>query len=192
METFDWKSCIRQWSRKQIELLTEREKAQLPLDILESYYLGCPGATEEQIYSAEERLDVTFPPSYRKFLKTSNGLRSTSGYDFLFYSTEEIDWYVLDNKEIIDNWSETWKEKKPVADEEYLIYGDEQSPYSFRLEYLQNALEISSEDLCGIYLLNPQIITSNGEWEAWYLTYMPLEVYRYRSFWEMMETLSKV
>jgi hypothetical protein len=62
MDTFDWKSRIREWSRKRIELLTEREKAQLPLDILESGYLGHPGVTEEQIAVVEARLGLTFPP----------------------------------------------------------------------------------------------------------------------------------
>jgi cell wall assembly regulator SMI1 len=72
MNSCDWESRIREWSRKRIEALTERKKAELPLEVLESLYLGFPGATEEQIADAENHLGVTFPPSYRQFLKVSN------------------------------------------------------------------------------------------------------------------------
>ena len=39
-----------------------------------------------------------------------------------------------------------------------------------------------------IFLLNPQVMTTDGEWEAWFfgMSTTPC-VYRYRSFGEMME-----
>lgn len=188
METFDWKSRIREWSRKQIECLSESEKEELSPEILESSYLGCPGATEEQIAAAEARLDVTFPPSYRQFLKASNGLRSTSKYGIHFYSTEEVDWHIIGYEEIVDYFME--REQKPVTDAEYFVYGEEQCDLVFRPEYLETAVEISSEDLDSIFLLNTQIITIDGEWEAFFRCLIPpYSISRYRSFREMMEQI---
>lgn len=186
MKTFDWENRIREWSRKRIELLTEEKKLKLPPEVLEEGYLGYPGATEEKIASAEACLGVTFPPSYREFLTVSNGLRSTSEYGIQFDSTEEVDWYAPGNQDFIDELIETWQ--TPVTDEEYFVYGDSQSEFSFRPEYLQTALEISSEDMGFIYLINPQIVTFDGEWEAWFCSFSTtFGIYRYRSFREMME-----
>lgn len=191
METFDWKSRIREWSRKQIECLSESEKEELPPEILESSYLGCPAATEEQIVAAEARLGVTFPPSYRQFLTISNGLHSPSnnGFDFEFYPTEEVDWYVLTAPELVDKIIEIFLE--PVTDEEYLVYSSEiLYDLKFRPEYLQTALQISCEDNGIVFLLNPQIILQSGEWEAWCCNFSTaFGIFRYRSFAEMMEQL---
>ena len=193
METWNWENCLKQWSRRQIELTNDYEetKAQLPLDVLESGDLSCPGATEEEISMAEARLEITFPPSYRNFLKFSNGTRSTvidmEEYGVRLYSTEEIDFYADCDQETIDTWIKTHQNCEPITDEEYLNYGKEPSDIVFRIEYLQTALLISSGDPREFYILNPQIVTSNGEWEAWALANYPLAVVRYRSFWEMIE-----
>ena len=55
-----------------------------------------------------------------------------------------------------------------------------------RNEYLRHTLEVSGEG-DGIYLLNPKVITADGEWEAWFFaTWLP-GARRYRSFWELMQ-----
>ncbi len=186
MDTFDWEKRIKEWSRRRIELLAEEEQAKLLPEVLEKCYLGYPGATEEILATAEARLGVTFPPSYREFLKVSNGLRSTPSCGIEFYSTEEVDWYAPINQDFIDELIETWQD--PVIDEDYFVYGDEQCDLNFRPEYLQTALEISNENLGFIFLLNPQIVTSDGEWEAWFCSFSSLfGISRYRSFREMME-----
>jgi hypothetical protein len=69
METFDWESHIREWSRKRLEVLEDYEKERLPPSMIEDGYLGYSGAAEEEIAAAEARLGVTFPSSYREFLK---------------------------------------------------------------------------------------------------------------------------
>ncbi|BAZ08415.1 hypothetical protein NIES4071_02200 [Calothrix sp. NIES-4071] len=188
METFNWENRIREWSLLRIELLEDYEKEELPPEVFESGYLGYPGATEEQITATEARLGVTFPPSYREFLKVSNGLRSTSEYGLEFCGTEDIVWYAPDHQDWVDELIETWNQ--PVTDEKYFVYGDEQSCYTFRPEYLQTALEISSEDMGYIFLLNPQIIVIDNEWEAWFCSFSSsFSIYRYRSFGEMMEEI---
>ncbi|MEQ8226028.1 MAG: hypothetical protein ABRQ37_27190, partial [Candidatus Eremiobacterota bacterium] len=46
---------------------------------------------------------------------------------------------------------------------------------------------ISEEVDSAIYLLNPHVVTSDGEWEAWFFGYTLPGAIRYRSFREMME-----
>jgi hypothetical protein len=116
-------------------------------------------------------------------------LRSISEYGIQFYSTEEVEWYILGNEAVVDSWIETWKENS-VTDEEYFIYGEEQNDLVFRPEYCKTALEISSEDMGFIFLLNPQVVTPDGEWEAWFCSFSTTwGIYRYRSFGEMMEEI---
>ncbi|MFN6517613.1 MAG: SMI1/KNR4 family protein [Nostoc sp. CreGUA01] len=187
MKTFDWESRIREWSRQRIEALEEYEQEELAPEVIESGSLGYTGANEEEISATEARLGVTLPPSYRHFLKVYNGLHSTSKYGIKFCSVEEIEWYIIGKEISIDNLIELHQDLEPVPDEEYFIYGDEQS-YS-RVEHLQTSLEISSEEYFLIFLLNPQVITSDGEWEAWYFDSKYGDAKRYPSFCQMMEEI---
>lgn len=74
-----------------------------------------------------------------------------------------------------------------IADEEYFVYGEAQDCSNLRVEYLQTALEISDLGDSAIYLLNPQVITADGEWEAWFFCNWLPGADRYRSFREMMQ-----
>ncbi|BAZ08347.1 hypothetical protein NIES4071_01520 [Calothrix sp. NIES-4071] len=186
IKNFDWEKHLQEWSLKRLEILEDYEKEELPASMLESGYLGYPGATEQEIATAEARLGLTFPYSYREFLKVSNGLL-TSGQGLKFSSTEEIEWYAWDNEAFIDKCIETWE---PVTDEEYFVYGAEQWDLVWRPEYLQTAIEISSRDNGYIFLLNPQVSVLDNEWEAWFCSFSTAwGISRYRSFQEMMENI---
>jgi len=185
MKKINWSDSLKKWSEKRLELLGDR-KIRLPPQVLADGYLGYPGASEQEITAAEAYLDLTLPPSYREFLKVSNGLRLSVSNDFRFYSVQEIYWFKFSNQVVIDAWIEAF-EDDVVTDEEYFVYGDEQGEFNFRPEYLQTALQISSEDLEFVFLLNPQIITSDGEWEAWFFGMSTAAtIARYRSFGELM------
>lgn len=187
MENFNWESRIREWSRKHINMLEDYEKEKLPPEVIESNYLGYPGATEEQIAASEARLNVTFPPSYREFLKVSNGL--CAAYSSCFYSIEEVDWYAANEQDYIDKFRKDWQDCKPIPDEEYFIYGEEQISFCISPEHLQTALEISTYEAnnLAIFLLNPQVVTSHSEWEAWYFDIKEGDAMRYPFFGEMMK-----
>ena len=75
-----------------------------------------------------------------------------------------------------------------VSDEKYLVYGEEQEQDIMRVEYLQTALEISDTGDAAILLLNPQILTMEGEWEAWFFASWLPGAKRYPSFWDMMQS----
>lgn len=50
-----------------------------------------------------------------------------------------------------------------MPDEKYLVYGEEQDCVTLRIEYLKTALSISEGIDSAIYLLNPQVVTEDGE-----------------------------
>ncbi|MBD2195914.1 MULTISPECIES: SMI1/KNR4 family protein [Calothrix] len=190
MKNFNWQSRIREWSQKRIEALEDYEKEELSSEVIESGYLGYPGATEEQITAAEARLNINLPPSYREFLKASNGLPPTSKGSIRFYAVEEIDWYALNHQDWIDELMEDRQRFEPVTEAEYFVYGHEQCNLTFYPAHLQTVLEISSEDLGFQFLLNPNIIVVDKEWEAWFCSFSTtFGLYRYRSFSEMMDEI---
>ena len=202
MSTFDWESFLRQWSQELIESLQE-ERYRLPLEVIDSNWLGYPGATEEQINRAETRLKVRLPPSYREFLKVSNGWRQTTPFIERLWSTEELEWFSLRHQAWIDNFisgyltinyrnvtangSEDRRIIPFISDAEYFTYGETQDCSKLRLEYLQTVLEISQEGDSAIYLLNPQVVNAEGEWEAWFFANWLPGADRYPSFYEMMQ-----
>ncbi len=47
-------------------------------------------------------------------------------------------------------------------------------------------LEISDVGDSAIYLLNPQIVTADGEWQAWFFSNWNPGAVRHRSFQELM------
>ena len=96
-------------------------------------------------------------------------------------------WYRADHVESIQTIIQAYRSVGIIPDEEYLIYGEHQSGPAYRAEYLLSALQISDVGDSAVYLLNPEIRTDEGEWEAWFFaTWIP-GARRYRSFWEMMK-----
>jgi len=186
MAAFDWRPFLETWSR---ELIEARAYPDLPPEVVASGWLGFPPATEEQLTRLETRLGATLPPSYRDFLKISNGWRQTGTSIWRMWSTEEIDWFRVRNAE----WIEAYVDPidglggLSLTDEEYLVYGETQDSVRFRVEYLESALEVSDIGDSAIFLLNPKVVTPDGEWEAWFFGNWLPGANRYRSFAELME-----
>jgi hypothetical protein len=79
-----------------------------------------------------------------------------------------------------------------VPDAEYFEYGTppcSEGQGAARIEYLPSMLEISDIGDAAILLLNPEIVTSSGEWEGWDFATWAVTPTRHRSFWEMMQAL---
>lgn len=188
MSKFDWENLLKEFSQKLIADINERRKAEIPSEVIASGWLGYSGAIEEQITQAEARLGTTLPPSYREFLKVTNGWRKSDWTEIQLWSTEEVDWFYVRNQAWIDVWQPYTEERPSVPDAEYFVYDEEQDCVYLRREYLQTALEISSDSGDGdIYLLNPEIITADGEWEAWHFGSKLPGAIRYRSFYKMIQ-----
>src|SRR5262245_7923234 len=187
MDTYSWQSFLMQWSKEVLNSDYYRNK--LPPEVVNSGWLGYPGATEERILSAESRLHTRLPSSYRDFIKVTNGWRLVGSFIYNIWPLEQIEWLFVGNQSFIDNWikqESRISQSAPVLDDEYFVYGDGQESTAIRGAYLQSALQISDWENSAIFLLNPEVI-HEGEWEAWfYANWLP-GANRYRSFWEMLK-----
>jgi hypothetical protein len=162
MGEFDWRSFLKRWKQ---EVLSSPDAARLdlPPEITKTGWLGYPGASDEQIAAAEARLAVTLPPSYKAFLKETNGWRETGGSTGRLLAVEEIDWFQLKHPEWIDVWMSGWM--AGGLD----IALDEDKPVQGEVDYrhLDQTLAISEVGDESIMLLNHAVQTPDGEWQAW-------------------------
>src|SRR5690242_4018169 len=100
----------------------------------------------------------------------------------------EIAWFRVRNQQWIDAYVEPAADAgPPISEAEHLVYGDDQNTVRFRVEYLQDCLEVSAEGDSAILLLNPRVVTPEGEWEAWFFGNWLPGARRYRSFRELMQ-----
>ncbi len=182
----DWNDLLEKWSESILRNLEEED--------LDSYDDGeyanksClwMGATEEEVSELESRLGEDLPISYRNFLLASNGFAILNESCEL-YGVDRIEWFVEENRD----WAECWDDGDDVDDEKYFQYGEHQNCCFLRGRYMKTALQISSAEDGYVYLLNPKIIDSRNEWEAWDFGNKHPGAFRYRSFWDMMQELYK-
>jgi len=187
----DWKSFLKQWND---EIMVYLKKATwqftaAEMSALKDGWMGFDGADDKDIEDLEKRLNVKLPPSYKEFLKFTNGWKQI-GFDAesaKLYSTTEVDWFRIKNPEAIDNWMVGAQFMPDIPDEVYFVYGPEQDPVNLRNSYLESTLAISELVDAGIYLLNPEVVTADGEWEAWFFGFHLPGANRYRSFEAMMK-----
>ena len=182
---FNWQSFLEQFS--QSLLADDNIRAQQSQETLNSRWLGFPGASPEEIRTIEERLGIEIPLSYRRFLQTSNGWRNSGSFIHRVWSVQEIVWFKENHQPWISAYTDPKHKLPTMSEEDYHRYGEEQDPTSFRPEYLQTALQISDVGDSAVYLLNPKVVTNEGEWEAWFFANWLPGADRYRSFQELME-----
>jgi hypothetical protein len=183
MDKNSWATLLETWSAAALARVGE-ERRPGPFS-----GLGVSGATESTLASAEQRLGVRLPSSYRSFLECTNGLRqpkpflAARGGDF--WPVEELDWFRTRNQDWIDAY--TTGGSFDIPDSLYFVYGAQQDCVHFRPEYLRDCLEISHDGDSAIYLLNPRIVTADGEWEAWFFANWNPGADRYPSFADLMQ-----
>jgi hypothetical protein len=183
---YDWESILKELSRK---LINDNNRGwELTPEMLASGWVGNSQASEEAIVKTETRLGTKLPPSYRQFLKISNGWYNSDWTQMRLHSTEEIDWFFTKNQSWINAWQPYTKAIPSLPDEEYFVYGEDQDCVNLRREYLSTALEISTDSGDGdIFLLIPDVVFKDNEWEAWHFGNKLPGAFRYRSFYEMMQ-----
>ena len=173
-EDSPWRRLLSELS--QLRLRDKAIAADVPDDMVEAGWLGEPGASEIQIVAAEKRLNTKLPTSYREFLKEANGFRHLSPFIWELYGTEHIDWFRVQNKD----WIEAYQVGPEVSAEEHLRSAENE--VLFRAAYLWSCLQISDEGDSAVVLLNPEVTTDDGEWEAWFFANWLPGARRYRSF----------
>ncbi|WP_062443680.1 SMI1/KNR4 family protein [Herbidospora daliensis] len=143
-----------------------------------------PGLGEDVVRAHEERLGMRLPPSYREFLTAADGWDPETALCPPLRRIAEVGWTRDVDHRLAEGWGE---DEPPVSDDDYFTYGPEQDcTLHFRPGYLPATLYVSDWDDGQVILLNPEIVTPDGEWEAWDLaTWYPGAV-RYRSFRELL------
>ena len=147
-----------------------------------SGWLGEPGATEAEIASAEQRLGVRLPPSYRAFLADTNGFDHLGPFIYRLYNASEIDWFRVRNQD----WIEAYQSGDDISPEEHLANPDD--CVRFRAAYLSSCLQISEEGDSAVVLLNPEVVNHEGEWETWFFANWRPGAERFPSFRAYVES----
>lgn len=185
MERFDWRPFLEQYSR---ELLADRRiRSRLPEAVVDSAWMGFEPASSVEIRELEDRIGAALPESYKQFLAVSNGWRESGGFIYEVWPCAKVDWFRVQNQDWIDAYTEPAKGDPPLPVSEHCVYGPDQAPWKFRLEFLQSTLLISDRGDDAVYLLNPEVKTASGEWEAWFFANWAPGATRYRSFWDLMQ-----
>lgn len=143
-------------------------------NVIKLGWAGFPPAADDHILAAEAHLDVKLPPSYREFLTVSNGWQFMADpYIVGLRPVEQIERFPVRNQEWLDII------KSFPADQ------NGSNIYSISNEELEATIEIS-ESAEGTLLLNPNVVSPDGEMETWFFE-SELGIQRYPSFWEMMQ-----
>jgi hypothetical protein len=158
--------------------------AEAPDDVLETGWLGYPGASDQELQILEQRLGRTLPHSYRAFLQLTNGWRRTSPFIERVWSAADVDYFRARNQDWIDILLER---PTSITPEEHARYGEDLDPVIYRAEYLPETIQVSEIGDAAVYLLNPAVVTADGEWEAWFLTTWLPGARRYRTFGDLMQ-----
>jgi len=187
----DLKMVLKNWSQKLIHLPENTGK--IPEEMVESRWLGYPGATEAELDQNERRIGKSLPKSYREFLRITNGFLDFGNSTGEIWPVQKIGYFAQEhNADYIEPWLKGYYfygRPNHIADEVYLKYGDENNLFStlLREEYLLKTIQISElGDSSAVYLLNPEIVDPDGEWEAWYFE-PELGLRRYQSFIHLIE-----
>lgn len=199
MSSFNWLVFLTRWSQ---DILQSKDCQHLQADPQPQAWLGYPGATEDQLQAAEARLGKQLPPSYRAFLKVSNGWQETTPFVQDLGSSGEITWFATKYPDWLNRWMQRYRshsflpthevsDTAYVSDQDYFTYGAPQDCRHLRMEYLRKTLAISAVNDAAIYLLNPEVVTEDGEWEAWFLADWLPGADRYPSFQALMEAECK-
>ena len=184
-----WKRFLRRWNERMLEGVAFDDVSGLGDAILcEAVEAGdCTrhGAAPGQLAGLEARLGRPLPASFRSFLGVSNGLAAPP-YGTRLLGIDEIDWFRHRSSGWIDAWRRTHAEAD-TAPHDYFRYAAAPEAGAPRSDDLAAALQIGTAVEGCVYLLNPQVQTPCGEWEAWEFGDAIGGARRFRSFADLMD-----
>ena len=186
---FDWSTAIRTYKDSPKDPLyievydpfhCEKRSPGLEAIFARGAIVSACGASDAQIADAEQRLGVVLPPSYKAFLKVTNGLLLPDfPYDLL--PVEEIEWYRMPEWMCADK-----HESVCYATPWHKHSGTERAIFE---RDLAMTLKLSTNAEFQVLLLNPGI-RSGEEWEAWQFYYENMQnVTLYEDFKMVMQSL---
>lgn len=151
---FDWRSFLLRWSGEWADSLPEDEtRSEDDEAARQARWLGLPPASEERIAALEERLGRRMPPSYREFLRVSDGWRHAGGFVWLLAGTTDARWH-----EDASGLAEMYEE---YLDEDA---GPEEQ---WEADLWRRGLQLDVESDITHVLLDPEDVDEDGEWAAY-------------------------
>jgi hypothetical protein len=176
-------------------LLLRSEEFELSEQAVSSGWCGLPPATENELLEAEARLGVKHPPSYRAFLSNSNGWRPFNKFVERLLPVQEIDRYRFRDPEDFASFERARQlglklhGDYRVSDELYLDYETPAHNAETRDHYYGDSLLISEGFESELVLLNPFIVSADGEWETIFSAHWIPGNRRFRSFRDYVEEI---
>jgi SMI1 / KNR4 family (SUKH-1) len=188
----DWMPVL---SRLNSILLGSDEwKGYLTERALSTAWCGQPPAPESEILKTEGRLGLSLPPSYRSFLLISNGWHPFNSFIERLLPVQEVERFRIAEPEDSALIQELYQEEN-VPDSIYLDYETPEHMVAVRARYYPDSLLAGRKWDGGggeLLLLNPQIVSGDGEWETIFFGNWLPGNRRYRSFFDFIrETVSR-
>ncbi|MEV0491140.1 SMI1/KNR4 family protein [Streptomyces atratus] len=93
MDIDNWKFFLERWSRQWLAAQTLLDPEKVDEEAFAAGTLGFPAAGEQDAAALEHRLGTALPPSYRAFLRVSNGWRNAGRSVHLLGIAERVHWH---------------------------------------------------------------------------------------------------
>ncbi|MFJ9433200.1 SMI1/KNR4 family protein [Streptomyces sp. NPDC101490] len=153
MTVAEWRTFLNGYNARhitsdEVRKAIEEHRQVISEERLEAGWAGAEPAGEEAIVAAEERLGVRLPPSYRNFLRVSDGWENIGSVDLL--PVGDIGWFADLCADLVEAWSDV-------------------DHFVDRLAVLKRCLLIGDDNGgSGCYwLLHADSVGGNGEWTAY-------------------------
>jgi hypothetical protein len=186
-----WQSFLQSWDAQVRDLLSKLPPPPhdpVTAELMARGSILRDGANEDDIRAAAKRFGRELPESLKRFYRVSNGLivPMLDVQDALLFAVQQLS-YLRDSEPTVVILGEA--EAVEMSDEEYLRYGRGQDPLSVSSKYWRGLVQLSSKVDSAVLALNPDVVTTSGEWEAWHIAFEAPGTYRYPSFEAMMVEL---
>ncbi|NJP72780.1 SMI1/KNR4 family protein [Streptomyces sp. C1-2] len=107
LTTAEWHTWLSDYNAEvinsaDVRTAIEEDRQVISQERLDAGWAGAPSAGEEAIVAVEERLGVRLPPSYRNFLKVSDGWEYLGPIDL--FRVGEIGWLADIDGDLLEAW----------------------------------------------------------------------------------------
>ncbi|WEH19759.1 SMI1/KNR4 family protein [Streptomyces sp. VNUA24] len=148
---FDWRPFLLRWSEEWADATPDDEtRGEDDLAARQARWLGFPPASQERIAAMEERLGRRMPPSYREFLRVSDGWRHAGGFLWRLAGTADARWH-----DDASGLAEMFEED----------LDDDAGPEERQeVDIWRRGLQLDVESDSVHVLMDPEDVDENGEW----------------------------
>ncbi|MFC0598843.1 SMI1/KNR4 family protein [Streptomyces palmae] len=176
---FDWRPFLLRWSEEWADSLSDGStRGEDDEAARQARWLGFPAASEERIAAMEQRLGLRMPPSYREFLKVSDGWRHAGGFVRRLAGAEEVSWHD-DRSELAAVFERFLKE--------------DAGPRERREAGLwRRGLQLDAESQATHVLMDPEDVDEDGEWAVYtWTSWRTTPFERHANFTAFMEAMHR-